>query len=158
MPSFKKKSIAQEDRLAKVFAGKRVPASGAKWYCKGDVKCANFLIEAKFTEGGKYKFSMGVWNKIKREAIEQGKIPLICVGLRGEGIGVKRNYVIFKLLDLIMEFPFNDICHSPEYRVNKVANLDVDFIINNTPFFIKTGVDTLVMMKERDFLDKLGLV
>lgn len=155
MPTIRKISEKQEERLAKVFKGRRAPASGAKWYCKSDVSCADFRIEAKFTEAGKFKFSMGVWNKIKREAIETCKTPLLCVMLRGDGIGVKRNYVIFDRNDFC-----DTLCLSVPnaYSIGKVVTMDVDFIINNTPFSMSSKDTTFIMMKERDFLDELGLV
>lgn len=150
-----KLSKEQENRVAKVFKGDRTPASGAKWYCKGDVKCRDFLIEAKLTKQGQFKFTIGIWNKIRKEAITLSKTPLVCVELRGKGAIVRENFVIFNPNDFD---EFLDVQLDNKFIIAKMVNMDIDFIRNNCPFSMTSKDFRFIMMKERDFLDELGLV
>ena len=143
----------QENRLSKVFKGRRSPGSGSKWYCKGDSKSANFLIEAKGTEKGYVKFSVAVWNKVRREALGYGKIPLICVEMKGKGVGHHHNYVIFDVANFDDFYALDSISNS--ISVDKSVTLDKDFIILNTPFILRSKEFTFVMMREREFLESV---
>lgn len=76
----KKKSQLQEKSVAKDLDAKTVIASGALWGSKGDVRHDEFLVECKTTEKKSYSLSMKIWEKIEKEAINDGlRIPLMCV-------------------------------------------------------------------------------
>jgi hypothetical protein len=83
-----KQSKKHEKRLAKVIGGATVAASGAFWSRKGDVRSKDLLIEHKWT--GKAQFSMKatVLEKIVKEAILDGRLPVLGFSLNNN------NYVV----------------------------------------------------------------
>jgi hypothetical protein len=83
-----KQSRKHEDRLAKKVGGSRTAASGAFWSRKGDVRSDDLLIEHKFTGKKQTTVKSDVLKKITREAILDGRMPVLGVHLDGE------NYVI----------------------------------------------------------------
>lgn len=88
-------SRRHEERLAKVTGGNRVPASGAFWSRKGDVRSADLLIEHKWT--GKLSFTLKaqVLEKIMTEAILEGRTPVLGFHLNS------RNYVVLDEEDFL---------------------------------------------------------
>lgn len=60
--------------------------SGSKWYAKGDAISRMFLVEAKdkATPSKTRTISKEVFNKLREEAIYEGRIPLYVVGF-GDG-------------------------------------------------------------------------
>ena len=83
-----KQSQKHEKRLAKKIGGKVMAASGAFWSHKGDVRSSDLLIEHKFTGKKQTTLKSDVLRKITREAILDGRIPILGIHLDGE------NYVI----------------------------------------------------------------
>lgn len=81
-------SVQQERRIAKAVGGHRVAASGALPGAKGDVKTAEWLIEAKQTIRSRYSLTLAVWRKIEREALEKGKKPALIVEMAGRSVAV----------------------------------------------------------------------
>ena len=67
-----------EEEVAEYLDGKRQPGSGNSCmaYKKGDVKCDDYLVECKYTEGDVYSLHVDTWEKIQAEAINAYKIPL----------------------------------------------------------------------------------
>jgi hypothetical protein len=63
-----------EEQAAREQGGRRQPASGAKWFAKGDLRANGFLIEDKFTEvrngepAKSFTITVDMWRKIEREA------------------------------------------------------------------------------------------
>lgn len=81
----KKKSQAQEKKVAKDIGGKTILASGALWFAKGDVRSDRFLIECKTTGNRYYSLSSSTWEKIYYEAVKDGlRIPVMCITLERE--------------------------------------------------------------------------
>jgi hypothetical protein len=83
-----KQSLKHEKRLAKAIGGSRNAASGAFWSRKGDVRSDDLLIEHKWTGKKSFSLKSDVLKKIVREAILDGRVPVLGVHLDGE------NYVI----------------------------------------------------------------
>jgi len=83
-----KQSLKHEKRLAKAIGGSRNAASGAFWSRKGDVRSEDLLIEHKWTGKKSFSLKSDVLKKIVREAILDGRTPVLGVHLDGE------NYVI----------------------------------------------------------------
>lgn len=83
-----KDSKNQEKRLAKELGGNRVPASGSFWNMKGDVRTDDFLVEAKITERGSYGVRRDIWEKIRREAILDGRTPVLALEIQGRRLAV----------------------------------------------------------------------
>jgi hypothetical protein len=72
----RKKSKKQELSLADMVGGKVQPASGAKWYRKGDVRQEGFLYENKTTSHGSFSISLSLWEEIKKKAMmTEAKTP-----------------------------------------------------------------------------------
>tara|TARA_B100000809_G_C15104250_1_gene518104 strand:+ start:268 stop:615 length:348 start_codon:yes stop_codon:yes gene_type:complete len=92
--SVKKKSTADENRIAKEFGGHRQPASGAISGLKGDVITESFLIEHKFTEKGSFSITRGLLSKIVREAYGEGRVPLLCIKFDSTPAGLENEWVL----------------------------------------------------------------
>lgn len=90
-----KKSRKHEDRIAKRIGGKRTAASGAYWSRKGDVRSDDLLIEHKYTGKKQTTIKSDVLKKIMREAILDGRTPVLGIHLDGE------DYVILTEHDFI---------------------------------------------------------
>ena len=90
-----KNSRKHENRIAKRIGGKRTAASGAFWSRKGDVRSEDLLIEHKYTGKKQTTIKSDVLKKIMREAILDGRVPVLGIHLDGE------NYVILTENDFI---------------------------------------------------------
>lgn len=90
--STKQRSVAQEDKIAKLYRGTRSPSSGAAASDQGDVRTQTTLIECKYTggpehdakrlaEGKPLKRStlLKTFEKIWQEAVSEGRSPAICL-------------------------------------------------------------------------------
>jgi len=91
-----KQSRKHEDRLAKKVGGSRTAASGAFWSRKGDVRSSDLLIEHKWTGKKQITLKSDVLKKIVREAILDGRMPVLGIHLE------EKNYVVL-LEDDFME-------------------------------------------------------
>lgn len=90
-----KQSQKHEKRLAKKIGGSRNAASGAYWQRKGDVRSDDLLIEHKYTGKKQTTIKSEVLKKIMREAILDGRTPVLGIHLDGE------DYVILSEHDFI---------------------------------------------------------
>lgn len=63
-----RKSRLQENRVAKDLDGRRVKASGATDFQKGDVRAKGVRVECKTTSTGSYRLTLVEWRKIQKEA------------------------------------------------------------------------------------------
>ena len=90
-----KQSQKHEKRLAKKIGGSRNAASGAYWQRKGDVRSDDLLIEHKYTGKKQTTIKSDVLKKIMREAILDGRTPVLGIHLDGE------DYVILSEHDFI---------------------------------------------------------
>ena len=90
-----KQSQKHEKRIAKRIGGKRNAASGAYWQRKGDVRSDDLLIEHKYTGKKQTTIKSDVLKKIMREAILDGRMPVLGIHLDGE------DYVILSEHDFI---------------------------------------------------------
>jgi len=78
----KRDSTDQEDHIAKVYGGRRSPASGAKDYDLGDVRTEEFLFECKQT-GNPLKPAQSIsvkvsdLEKIREEALMNNRMPVL---------------------------------------------------------------------------------
>lgn len=81
-------SQKQERSLAKNLGGRTVPASGAFWSRKGDVRSEDLLVEAKTTEKASFSIKKTIWEKIRKEALLDGRIPVLAVQIQGRNLVV----------------------------------------------------------------------
>lgn len=91
-----KESQKHEKRIAKKIGGSRNAASGAFWSRKGDVRSDDLLIEHKWTGKKQITIKSDVLKKIVREAILDGRMPVLGIHLE------EKNYVVL-LEDDFME-------------------------------------------------------
>lgn len=90
----RKKSIQQENQVAREVGGSRQPMSGAGYH-KGDVKSKLRLIEIKFTDKNSYALKREVLEKIFYEAVyEERELPYLQVRIG------KKNYCVVLKDDL----------------------------------------------------------
>lgn len=81
-------SQKQERSLASNTGGRVVPASGAFWSRKGDVRTDDLLIEAKTTQAASFSVKKVIWEKIRREALLDGRTPVLAVAIQGRNLVV----------------------------------------------------------------------
>jgi hypothetical protein len=79
-----KQSQKHEKRLAKKVGGSTNAGSGAFWSRKGDVRSSDLLIEHKWTGKKQATVKSDVLKKIVREAILDGRMPVLGIHLDGE--------------------------------------------------------------------------
>jgi hypothetical protein len=99
----KTKSQKQERTFAKEVGGRTTPASGAFWSRKGDVRTGEFLMELKCTDKGSISISKAVWEKIRREAILDGRTPALVLQIQD------RNLVVIDQEDFLARFTERDM-------------------------------------------------
>lgn len=90
-----RQSRKHEDRLAKKLGGSRTAASGAFWSRKGDVRSQDLLVEHKWTGKTQFTLKANVLEKIVKEAILDGRVPVLGFHLNGE------NYVVMEENDFL---------------------------------------------------------
>lgn len=90
-----RESRKQENDLALATGGRVTPASGAFWNNKGDIRSRLDLIEAKWTGKKQYTIKSAELKKIHREAILDGRVPVLAFRLEEE------DYVILSLHDFL---------------------------------------------------------
>lgn len=79
----KKKFQIHEKRDSKNFSGKMTPGSGSK-SIKGDVQTDDLLIECKCTEKSQYILKKEVLQKLKSQAFNIGKTPILSLEICDE--------------------------------------------------------------------------
>ena len=165
MANYKKKSNAQEKRVAKQINGKPTIASGALYFQKADVRNDLWLVECKTTQKSIYILKESIWNKIEKEAIKDGlRHPLMQIDLLdGEINLVVMNYFDFIGYDFDKEIfvqpPIQLVDHksmilSAEWLYPDISTLDLK---NKTYYTIKQikfllSQKHLVVMTLSDFL------
>lgn len=82
------RSQKQERSLAANLGGRTVPASGAFWSRKGDVRTDDLLVEAKTTEAASFSIKRATWEKIRKEALLDGRIPVLAIQIQGRNLVV----------------------------------------------------------------------
>ena len=92
---YQKKARRLEKKLAEKLGGKRQPASGATPWAKGDIKFKDVLAEVKQTGKSRYTLKLKELFKIEKEAISDGKIPIMILDIQGSKFVVLRIQDIF---------------------------------------------------------------
>lgn len=75
----RKKSMKQEDRLAKKLGGRRQKASGALPGNRGDVRMPELLAEAKRTDKKSISIKLSYLEKISKEAVSCDCVPAVAI-------------------------------------------------------------------------------
>ena len=111
----KKESRKREDAIAKKFDGKRVVASGALWFQKGDARTDVFLVEDKFVhEAEFYTLSWSTLHKIHKQAAFHRKVPVFTFGKLGNS-----GYVIVSDFYLVEDIVNMGKYNSDNFHGNK---------------------------------------
>lgn len=110
-----KQSRRHEDRLAKELGGKRVAASGAFWSRKGDVRSQDLLVEHKWTGKTQFTLKAGVLEKIVKEAILDGRMPILGVHLNGENYCVLTEDDFLELRQTLQECTCSPMTTTPKH-------------------------------------------
>lgn len=84
----RKDSMRQEENIAADLGGRRVPASGALPGLPGDVKSAEWLVEAKCTQAQQYTLTLATLYKVRREAASVGRKWAMQVMMSGEPVAI----------------------------------------------------------------------
>jgi hypothetical protein len=79
----RKKSIKQEDRVAKKIGGRRQVASGAFPGHRGDVRSDELLVECKRTDKKSISVTIAYLKKISKEASAYGRTPAVSISFEG---------------------------------------------------------------------------
>ena len=82
--SVKARANEREKRNAKLLGGVVTPASGATPAKKGDIDLEEWLIDLKSTEANQVTITRTMLTKLKREAREAAKYPLLLVEIGEE--------------------------------------------------------------------------
>ena len=98
-----KQSRKHENRLAKKIGGSRTAASGAYWQRKGDVRSDDLLIEHKYTGKKQTTIKSDVLKKIWREAILDGRTPVLGIHLDGEDYVVLSEHDFLEMREKIKD-------------------------------------------------------
>ena len=72
-------SQKREKNFAKKYGARLTPNSGARWHSKGDLKTEMHLIEIKSTHGNQMVVHKSWLEKIREEAIKEGKEPILVI-------------------------------------------------------------------------------
>lgn len=83
-----KKHQKQERDIARDLGGAVTPASGAFWSWKGDARSEEYLVEAKRTDKASISIKKLVWEKIRREALVDGRTPLLALQIQDRNLAV----------------------------------------------------------------------
>jgi hypothetical protein len=81
-------SRKQERDVAADLHGRPVPASGAFWSRKGDARSDEYLVEAKRTDKASLSIKRAVWDKIRREALLDGRTPVLALQIQDRNLAV----------------------------------------------------------------------
>lgn len=98
-----RESKKHEARLAKVIGGTRNAVSGAFWNRKGDVRSTDLLIEHKWTSKASITVKAAVLEKIVKEAILDGRMPLLGISLNNENYILLTEDDFFELRQTLQE-------------------------------------------------------
>ncbi len=79
----KRRSVDQEEYVARKYGGKRSASSGAAAHDYGDVRTDTELIECKVTGGSKAPRFVQELEKIAREAWAEGREPVLVLRFEG---------------------------------------------------------------------------
>lgn len=94
-------SRKRENDIADATGGKRHARSGGLWWKKGDASTVDFLFEDKFTEKEYYSVTTLVIQKIEKESMSIGKLPVLRVGFISKYGNA--DYAILRCRDCIID-------------------------------------------------------
>lgn len=118
MSNAHKIGLAKERKDQKRFGAKGTPRSGGLWFAKGDNKTKSFLIENKSTDKQSFSVKLKTFQKIEKEAIYEGRIPLLSISIGDD----KRELVVLAIED------FEALIHNHALAEEKACELHTNCI------------------------------
>lgn len=101
-------SNKQEKEVAKELGGRVQIASGSLWHCPADVRTDRFLTECKTTEKPRFSITTKIWEKIRKEAINDGlRSPLMCVRIKETSFAVFESKEFLGQANIASVIPFH---------------------------------------------------
>lgn len=94
----KEASQRSEKQAAQVFGGRVQLASGALRHAKGDIKTPTHLIEDKITDKASYPLKKAIWDKIRLEAFNRQRTPMMRITIQGTTLCVVSEQEMKRLL------------------------------------------------------------
>lgn len=125
----KKLSNKHEKDIAEVFNGRVQIASGAIPLVgmKGDVVSPDYLIECKATEKSFYALKRKVVEKIEKEALKCGRIPILAIRVSNTDYIL---YRVFDFIDTLSDIKGIDCKESLKLSETYLASLGDENVIN----------------------------
>jgi Holliday junction resolvase len=93
----RQRADAQGRKLAKALGGKVQPGSGSVWYAKADVKSQRYAIECKYTDKQQYTLKLAEIDKLRREALFEGKQWALHLRLAGRELVIMDAQMLIEL-------------------------------------------------------------
>lgn len=121
------RSKSQETRIAKVFGGKRQPASGSRWGARRDVITPKLLIEAKTTIHDSYGVVVEDLAYLREQAYKASRVPAYFVEVAGK--------------EELIVVPYDDVSHRIDKYTyaNKADNATITLTKEMASDAAKTG-------------------
>lgn len=152
----KKKSQLQERSVAKDLNARTVVASGALWGSKGDVRHDNLLVECKTTDKPFYPLTIATWEKIEKEAINDGlRLPVMCIDVNGGkdryAVFISKHFSHYKSFADVTQYCYTEWTDKKSFRVSKPVNILMIALKSKTgetpSFIVIPWADFLYMLK-----------
>lgn len=93
----REKSKRSEAAAATNFGGRVQIASGALRIAKGDIRTDRFLIEDKVTDKKSFSLSVRLWEKIRLEASNARRTPMMRITVQGRVLCVVAETTMMEL-------------------------------------------------------------
>lgn len=145
----KQLSKEHENFIAETLNGKVVIASGALYFAKGDVITPDFLIECKATQKTYYTLKRTIIEKIEKEALKCGRLPLLAIRI------VDNDFILFRLFDFKdVDFEVEvDLKESFKLNLNSAKFLQLIIQVGDTRWQLYPLSDFEDMLKEGTICD-----
>lgn len=140
----KKLSNKHEKDIAEIFNGRTQIASGAIPLVgmKGDVISPDYLIECKATEKTFYALKRKVVEKIEKEALKCGRVPILAIRISNA------DYILCRVFDFVDTFSEMEVLECKESLRLTSKHLDSIFLP------IKVGETLWALSPLNDFFDE----
>lgn len=135
-------SHKQEKSVAKATKGKLTLNSGACWLSKGDVVTENCIFECKTTQKDYYALNFTTWKKLKKESLEELKIPILCIDIQGSRIVVLERAILPKEARVILRAKKSIRLHpQSSYEVKNLTIADYELVVMGWDYYLDLLLD-----------------
>lgn len=99
----RKISTKREQKIAKATGGRSHAGSGSLWWKKSDASDSAFQYEDKFTKNKYFSLSLKILDKIEKEAMDVGKLPVLVIGFAKDGTSLSDDFAVLRAKDCVIE-------------------------------------------------------